>query len=108
ERLSAADRVGASGGGGHCAAARTQPGSRGPAAGGTAEKADCEEKETGRGSGGPPGGTAANGLGSAYARPSARTSACACTRPGAFIPDRGGSIGDQLSLAVAIIQFAAR
>src|SRR5262245_45040284 len=56
----------------------------------------------------PPPGTAANGLGSAYARAGARTSACACSRPGAFIPDRGGSIGDQLSLAVAIIQFAAR
>src|SRR5262249_41167585 len=112
ERLSAADRVRASGGRGR-APTRAQPGSRGPATGGAAEKAGCEEKETRRGSG-PPGGTAPHGLGSACARidlcaapctsPCTCPCACACTGPSAFPSDRGGAVGDQLSLAVAIIR----
>src|SRR5262249_54988923 len=88
-----------------CAAARAQSGSRGPAAGGTAEKAGCEEEKTRHGSG-PSGGTAAHGLGSAYARAhggDACTCTCTCTCPRTLRPDGGGAVGDQLSLAVAII-----
>ena len=82
-----------------CAAARTQPGSCGPAASGTGEKAGCEEKETRRDRR-PSGDTAPHGLGSADARTGA--SACACACPRTFGPDGGGTIGDQLSLAVAV------
>ena len=84
--------------------ARAQPGSRGPAAGGTGEKAGCEEKETRRDRR-PSGDTAPHGLGSAYARADASTStsACTCACPPAFGPDGGRTIGDQLSLAVAVI-----
>jgi len=80
--------------------------------GGTAAKAGCEEEETRRGSG-PSGGTAAHGLGSAYARADGGadtctctcTCTCACACPGTFSPDGGGAVGDQLSLAVAIISL---
>src|SRR5262249_31201017 len=72
-----------------------------PAAGGTAEKAGCEEEKTRHGSG-PSGRTAAHGLGSAYARAHGGD-ACTCACPGTFRPDGGGAVGDQLSLAVAII-----
>src|SRR6516162_10048622 len=44
--------------------------------------------------------TAPHGLGSADARTGA--SACACACPRTFGPDGGGTIGDQLSLAVAV------
>src|SRR6516165_10205356 len=97
ERLPAADRVGTSGGGGRncCSTPRAQFGSRGPAGGGTAKEAGCEEKETGGGRRGPSSGGGPHGLSSA--------SVSACPYLGALNPDGDGTIRDQLSLAVAIV-----
>jgi hypothetical protein len=102
QRVPAADGVGASGRGGRkrCPAARAQSGSRHPAGGDAAEEAGCEEKEA-RGGSGPSGPIIADRLGSA----GARTNDCACSCPAALIPSGGGSIRDQLSLAVTIILF---
>ena len=100
ERLSAADRVGPSGGARagarRLAAARAQPGPCGTAAGGCRRRQEAggEEKEAGRGSGAS--GTAARSLG--------RASPCprACAGPCALADDGTGGIRDQLSLAVEI------
>ena len=53
----------------------------------------------------PSDGTAPHGLGSAsaYVCAGAGPSASACACPRAFGPDGGGTVGDQLSLAVAVI-----
>src|SRR5262249_44369402 len=82
EWLSAADRIGASGGRWRScrATARAQPGSRGPAGGGPAEEAGSEEKEAQRGHG---------------------------RRAGTLTPSGDGTIRDQLSLASTIISVAA-
>jgi hypothetical protein len=104
EWLPAADGVGASGGAGRkrCAATRTQSGLRHSAGGDAAEEAGCEEKEAGCGSG-PPGSIAAGGLGNPNSSAGACTNGCACSCPGALIPSGGGTIRDQLSLALTII-----
>jgi len=98
----ALDGVGAAGCGGRecCLAARTQSGSRHPAGGEAAKETGCQEKDAGCG---PPGSIAAGSLSRPNCSTSARTKGCVCSYPGALIVSGGGTVRDQLSLAVTII-----
>jgi hypothetical protein len=103
ERLSAADRVGASGGGGCYAPAGTQSGSGHPAGGEAGKEAACSEKDAGCSSD-PSRGAAAHGLGRPDERAGSGSGPCAR----AFGCGRVGSVRDRISLAIALVPLPIR
>src|SRR5262249_402830 len=102
-RLSAADRVGAPGGGRFYAPARTQSGSGHSAGGEAGTEAAGQEKDPGCGSD-PSRGAAAHGLG----RPDGCASAGAGARPSPFGRGRVGPVRDRISPALALVPFPLR